>query len=96
MITRRVKFFKNASLANGETFEAGRVYELPGPSAQRWIIRNKAELYLGPWPIPRAEPKWPNPVIKKEEPEEKPQEPSKKVSAKSTKKKRARKDIKKE
>ena len=51
-ISFEIKFLENCDPADGSAiFEAGKVYELPASSANRWIRRNKAERYV-PKPKP--------------------------------------------
>ncbi len=56
MITERVRFLVDAEVeAQGyieQSYEAGKVYALPAPSARRWIKRGMAEAVSGP---PRAD-----------------------------------------
>jgi len=56
-ISFEIKFFEECDPADGSaTFKAGKVYELPASSANRWIRRNKAERYV-PKPKPKPESK---------------------------------------
>jgi len=60
-ISFEIKFFEECDPADGSaTFKAGKVYELPASSANRWIRRNKAERYVPkpkPKPAEKAPPK---------------------------------------
>jgi hypothetical protein len=58
MISEKIKFLKDREVeAQGEviaSFKAGQVYEMPVPSARRWIRRGVAEVYAADAP---AKPK---------------------------------------
>jgi hypothetical protein len=62
----KIKFHETRTVeAQGkivDVFEAGKVYELPLTSAQRWLRRNVASQVIGK-PKPAAKPK-PKPVVK--------------------------------
>ena len=58
-ISFEIKFFENCDPADGSAiFKAGKVYELPASSANRWIRRGKAVRHVAK-PKPKPEPKAP-------------------------------------
>lgn len=44
----KIRFVETVKVqaVDGETFVGGQVYDLPEPSALRWISRKKAELFV--------------------------------------------------